>query len=702
MTKLIEVTLDFETYYSKKEKYSLASKDMTYERYIRDKRFEVIGLAIKVQDKPSEFLAPHEIQDWLDHIEIAYGWDNVRLIAHNARFDCAILGWLYGVYPKQIADTMLMSRAIKRWDTHSLDNLTKELRQRYNWGMWYDNGKAVCGEVDDYYVDELEDKGTEVHDADGKHLMDFTDEEYDAYANYAMKDVDLTWSAYKWFMNVWKYPQKEIDVMTYTIEMFTHPVLELDKAVLLEVQKDVNTKRDSALAKTGLSLEDVRSDVKFAEALQSLGVKPPTKVNTKGETKYAFAKTDVAFQKLLDHENEDVVNLVNARLNNKSSQVVTRVQSFIEMAGRGALPIPIEYYAAHTGRWGGSDKLNPQNLNRNVLVGSSTQVGQLVFYKGKADRFVKLLPDEKVYLAKHGVVENNEEDLHVVGLRDAFKAPKGKVLVVQDLSQIELRMNAYVAGEQWVLDTLVAGKDIYKAAASKSFGVSYDEVTKTQRYVGKQQELLLGYGGGENAIVRGIGKKAEDFSPAELKSWVSLYRETHPYIRKQWQRRDNVFKCMAQGVSAEVDPRGILQVEGDSILLPNGMRIVYRGIKVERGANGFNEIYFWGKNKVTGKPDWEKTFGGKGVENDTQALSRIILSDAMYAMREEFAKRGWGRDKVHLVMQVHDEVVACCDEDIADEVADIMKDCLTRVPEWAKGLPLACDGDIAKRYGCAK
>lgn len=102
-----------------------------------------------------------------------------------------------------------------------------------------------------------------------------------------------------------------------------------------------------------MSLSDVRSDQKFAEALQSLGVSPPTKLNPKGETKYAFAKTDVAFQKLLEHENEDVVNLVNARLNNKSSQVVTRVQSFIDMSSRGPLPIPLEYYAAHTGRWGG-------------------------------------------------------------------------------------------------------------------------------------------------------------------------------------------------------------------------------------------------------------------------------------------------------------------------------------------------------------
>lgn len=349
--KLTEITIDFETYYDTKSKYSLAHKDMTYEKYIRDPKFEIIGLAVKVGSKPSEFLSPHEIRTWLDHIEVAYGWDNVRLIAHNARFDCAILGWIYNVYPKQIADTMLMARAIKRWDGNSLAVVTNKLRELYNWGMWYEKDKAVCGKLQP--EDVTEDKGTEVYDANGKHLMDFTDEEYDAYAAYAMKDVDLTWSAYRWFMSEWKYPEKEIDVITYTIEMFTYPVLELDKKVLEEVQKEIHAKRDSALAKAGLTLEEVRSDIKFAEALQQLGVEPPTKLNSKGETKYAFAKTDVAFQKLLEHESEDVVNLVNARLNNKSSQVVTRVQSFIDMSDRGALPIPIEYYAAHTGRWGG-------------------------------------------------------------------------------------------------------------------------------------------------------------------------------------------------------------------------------------------------------------------------------------------------------------------------------------------------------------
>lgn len=349
------IILDFETYYSKKEKYSLSARGMTYEKYIRNDKFEIIGLAVKINDRATEWLAPHAIEEWIKHIEVAYGWDNVRVVAHNGRFDMAIMGWLYGVYPKQIADTMLMSRACQLWDGHSLDNVTQQLRDKYHWGMiQYENGKAWCGTLqheDDFY--HSADKGTEVHDADGKHLMDFTDEEYDAYAEYAKKDVDLTWSAYKWFMTERKFPEKEIDVMTLTIEMYTYPVIELHKPVLLEVEKTVNGKRQALLDKVGVSVEDLRSDAKFAELLRELGVEPPMKRNAKGELKYAFAKKDLAFLKLLDHEDQAVVELVEARLGNKSSQAVTRVQSLLEMADRGLMPIPLEYYAAHTGRWGG-------------------------------------------------------------------------------------------------------------------------------------------------------------------------------------------------------------------------------------------------------------------------------------------------------------------------------------------------------------
>ena len=316
--ELTEITLDFETYYCKKSKYSLTAKGMTIEKYIRNPKFEIIGLAVKVGNKPTEWLAPHEIEDWIKHIEIAYGWDNVRVIAHNARFDAAILGWKYNIYPKQIADTMLMSRACQLWDGHSLDNVTRNLRDRYNWGIVRDdNGQTMWGKFETKDLPDTLNKGDEVVNADGKQLFDFTEAEYDAYADYCITDVDLTWSAYNWFMKVREFPEKEIEIITLTIEMFTYPVIELHKPVLLEVEKTVNDKRQALLDKVGATVEDLRSDAKFAELLSQLGVEPPTKLNAKGEVKYAFAKKDLGFLKLLEHDDQSVVELVEARLGNK-------------------------------------------------------------------------------------------------------------------------------------------------------------------------------------------------------------------------------------------------------------------------------------------------------------------------------------------------------------------------------------------------
>ena len=1004
MRKIVEITLDFETYYSKKEKYSLSAKGMTYEKYIRNPKFEIIGLAVKEFNRPSQWLAPHEIQDWLDYVAGAYGWENVRVIAHNGRFDMAILGWIYNVYPYQVADTMLMSRACQLWDGHSLDNVTKQLRERYRWGVVKnERGETMWGIFDLKDLPDTLDKGEEVHNADGKHLMDFTDEEYDAYGDYAMDDVNLTYSAYQWFMTQRKFPEKEIDVMTLTIEMFTYPVIELHKPVLLEVEKEVNGKRQALLDKVGATVEDLRSDANFAKMLQGLGVTPPMKLNTKGEKKYAFAKKDLAFLKLLEHEDPNVVELVEARLGNKSSQAVTRVQSLLELADRGLMPIPLEYYAAHTGRWGGSDSVNLQNFNRNQLVTSDTPKGTKVFYADKADAVVEVLPDGNVHLARAGVVKNEEELLHVMGLRDALKAPKGKKLVVYDLSQVECvsgdgfvltnnglkkiceistsdlvfdgveyvkhdgvmfkgvkdvieycgvvgtpdhvvytrsgepitldqaafsktelctggaewekiwkvggfkqtdpindtddqglvsmpmwfgasscdkrskkrkihrlskvwertreslrrltretsqsvaseiqcvagaceseqvhqqnlcergeqvhqlrricplyveyrserrlhgvgarpyrhkrtlrkgkstlcnkiakrtnsqmqryggvqwcfnvsvnvrssvctelslrhgeqkntqglntrndyfrepttktrmvgvqgckndpntirsqiqqrkgavqplnerdsntrftelgnvivgtipvydiincgsrhrfcyngvivsncRANAWEWGEQWVLDALVSGKDIYKVTAASTYGVAYDDVTKTQRFVGKSQQLGLGYGAGVNGLKVVMGQRCEEFTDDELQGFVNAYRAAAPNIVRGWKQCKSALGAMVSGVQIQFCKDGILHTDGQRIALPNGLHLTYRDIHTRPGDMG-NEFWFWGKNKQTKKPDWEKTFAGK-IDENCIAEDTEVLTD-----------RGWVKiQDVKLTDKVHDGV----------------------------------------------
>lgn len=705
MKDLIEITIDFETYYYKKSKYSLAAKGMTYEKYIRDDKFEVIGLAVKVGNRNTEWLSPREIQDWINHIEVAYGWENVRLIAQNAVFDASILGLKFDVYPGQIADTMLMSKAVQQWDGNSLDVITRQLRTKYGWICVQNNdgstwvGSAI-GENEQLKQFAI-DKGTEVHDADGKHLCDFTDEEYDAYAQYCITDVDLTWSAYRFFLDYYGFPEQEIDVMTTSIEMYTYPVMELDTKVLEEVKANVNQLREESLARAGVTLEEVRSDAKFAEALMKLGVEPPTKINTKGEVKYAFAKKDLEFLKLLEHEDEGVREIAQARFDNKSSQAVTRVEDFLSKAERGKLCVGIEYYGARTGRFGGFEG-NLQNLNRNKVVGKDTPYGRLVFYKGKVDRFMKLGSDGKVLLARAGWVENDEDELHEVGLRDSVKAPKGKTLVVNDLSQIECRILAYTAHEQWVLDAFVAKKDIYKAQASKSFGVPYEEITKSMRFVGKSQILGLGFQAGENGLRVVLGKRSEDFSSEELQGWVKSYRASVPNIVAFWRKYKAVLRAMVQGMNVGIDDKGILQLEGNCVVLPNGMKLVYRNIRCEKNENGFDQYVYWGRNIRTKKPDWENTFEGRMVENAVQALARIVLTTQMGWIKAEFRKRGWSRDDAHLAMQVHDELIVCCREDIAEEALEIMQHYMAKPPHWAADLPLGSDGDIAKRYGCAK
>lgn len=705
MKDLVEITLDFETHYSKKEKYSLSAKGMTYEKYIRDPRFEIVGLSAKVGNRNTEWFYPHEVQDFVNHVEVAYGWDNVRMIAQNAVFDASILGLKFNTYPGQIADTMLMSKAVQQWDGNSLDVITRKLREKYGWiCVQNEDGSTWVGQA----VGENEqlkpfavDKGTEVHDADGKHLFDFTDEEYEAYAQYCITDVDLTWSAYRFFMDHYGFPEQEIDVMTTSIEMYTYPVMELDKKVLEEVKANVNQLREESLARAGVTLEEVRSDAKFAEALMKLGVEPPTKINTKGETKYAFAKKDLEFLKLLEHEDEGVRELAQARFDNKSSQAVTRVEDFLSKAERGKLCVGIEYYGARTGRFGGFEG-NLQNLNRNKTVGKDTPYGRLVFYKGKVDRFMKIGSDGKVLLARAGWVENDEDELHEVGLRDSVKAPKGKTLVVNDLSQIECRILAYTAHEQWVLDAFVAKKDIYKAQASKSFGVPYEEITKSMRFVGKSQILGLGFQAGENGLRVVLGKRSEDFSSEELQGWVKSYRASVPNIVAFWRKYKAVLRAMVQGTNVDIDDKGILQLEGNCVVLPNGMKLVYRNIRCEKNENGFDQYVYWGRNIRTKKPDWENTFEGRMVENAVQALARIVLTTQMGWIKAEFRKRGWSRDDAHLAMQVHDELIVCCREDIAEEVLEIMQHYMAKPPHWAADLPLGSDGDIAKRYGCAK
>lgn len=336
------ITLDFETYYD--QNYSLSK--VSTESYIRDPRFQVIGVSLKKGDGPIEW-----VTGWQD-IKAAllrYGCDKEACIAHNAAFDMAIMNWIYGIRPKWIFDTLSMARPIT--------------------GMTC--GCSLRALAEHFGIGH---KGTEIYNTKGKRLEDFTDEDLRKFGKYCQTDVRLTWDLFE-ILSKETTPQ-EAYLIDLTIRMFTEPVLELNADLLEKHLQKVKAGKAALLDSVSHGNREVfMSNDKFAELLRAAGVEPPTKVSPKtGKKAWAFAKTDEEFTALSSHPNEKVQILVAARLGLKSTLEETRTQAFLDIARRGPLPILLNYYGApNTGRFSGGDRINPQNLPRNGVLREAIQ-----------------------------------------------------------------------------------------------------------------------------------------------------------------------------------------------------------------------------------------------------------------------------------------------------------------------------------------
>jgi DNA polymerase I-like protein with 3'-5' exonuclease and polymerase domains len=301
------ITIDFETYYDRE--FSLSK--ITTEEYVRDRRFEVIGVGVKVDEGETEWFSGTEAQTkfWLGKFK----WSESLVLAHNMMFDGAIMAWRFDINPKGWLDTLCMGRAV---DGVEVSGSLKNLAERY----------------------EVGEKGTEVVNALGKRRKDFSEEELARYGEYCRNDVELT---YKLF-NILRaeFPTKELKVIDLTLRMFTHPVLKLDLPLLEQHLLDVVERKEKLLEATSASKDDLMSNDKFAQLLIELGVDPPRKISlTTGREAWAFAKTDEDFKALSDHPDDRVQALVAARLGNKTTLEETRTQRFIDIAKRGLMPI---------------------------------------------------------------------------------------------------------------------------------------------------------------------------------------------------------------------------------------------------------------------------------------------------------------------------------------------------------------------------
>jgi DNA polymerase I-like protein with 3'-5' exonuclease and polymerase domains len=542
------ITLDFETYYSKD--YSLTK--MTTESYIRGPEFEVIGVGVQIDDSsPRWFSGSYEdTAEFLGQFDI----ENNALVAHNAAFDCAILSWRFGIKPKFIFDTLSMARPL-----HALTvggSLAK-LTEHYGLGA----------------------KGTEVVNAMGKRRADFSPSELAAYGDYCINDVDLTYRLFKLLAK--DYPKPEMLIIDMMIRMFTEPVLTLDEAVLKKHLAEVQDKKAKLMEMIAAGTEDLMSNDKFANALRGFGVEPPTKISARtGKVAYAFAKTDTDFKALLEHPDEQVQNLVAARLGVKSTIEETRTESFIAISQRGPLPILLNYYGAHTGRASGGDKINLQNLPRGGT------------------------------------------------LRKSISAPQGYVLIACDSAQIEARTVGWLAKQEDLTTAFSQGEDIYSLFASEVYGRPVTKDTDPQaRHVGKTAILGLGYGmsAPKFQLTLKNGKPPMDLSDAECQRVVELYRRKYANIPRLWKASNTLLIAMYEGREYSICD-GLVVSEGQRLKLPNGLYLNYPGLHTEDGKN----FAYRQRREVI------KVYGAKLVENITQALARIIVFDQMLAISKRY------------------------------------------------------------------
>ncbi|MFV8770808.1 DNA polymerase I [Yersinia enterocolitica] len=378
--------------------------------------------------------------------------------------------------------------------------------------------------------------------------------------------------------------------------------------------------------------------------------------------------------------------------------------------------------ASRTGRWAGR-LFQPQNLPRPVLDQETIDTGIEALKAGCAD-----------------LLFDNVMELISSALRGCIVAPKGKKLVVSDLSNIEGRVLAWLAGEEWKLqafrdyDTIIGhdekgealreGPDLYKLAYARAFNISPDDVDKLQRQIGKVMELGLGFGGGVAAfltfaLVYGLdldelAKAALPNVPAsiqrEAQSWYQvsvkqkrtyglseqvfiacdslkrMWRNAHTETVSFWSEIENTVR------RAIINPKQTfvcrkLKIRRDGswlrIQLPSGRSVCYPGIRIEG-----DKISYMGVNTYSRKWQRLKTYGGKLAENVTQAAARDVMANSMPLIEAS----GY-----EITLTVHDEVLTEA-PNTEQFTSDKLSELLATNPEWALDLPLSAGGFEAYHY----
>lgn len=584
-------------------------RTMTTESFVRDKRWDIHGAAIKWSASTSA--------TWYDPRELAYvlkeqDWSDIFLISHHANFDHLALSHHYGVIPKMSGCTMSQARLM-------LGN---------HIGVSLDSVRAQFG---------FANKSTPYNLMEGRYWKDMDRYTRDQVAAGAVDEVESIWKLFGILMQR-GFPPEELEIVDSTIKMFTQPELIGDTGVFAKVWSDENTRKAAALERLGVTAKDLGSDETFASLLRARGVEPETKVTDKGNTKFAFAKTDPFMEEMQQNEDDEVRALVEARLGTKSTLLQTRATTLGWMASRGPLCVYLRYAGALTSRWSGGDNTNFQNWTNGSEINS------------------------------------------------AVVAPDGWLIAEPDASQIECRLLNFCAGQWDKVEEFRSGADPYIGVASKFYGFPVNKKDHPdERQLGKIVELQAGYMSGGNKIRSTVRVKSGGkllLTPAQGVEARDAYRSTHPAVVSYWDEAGRVIVRMANWESFPWGPFRVWcdQASGKRrVILPNGIQIIYDTL--EYFSDPETGDRYW---RLKTRKGWVKIYSGKLVENIIQALARVVVSQAMLRLKKlGYRCKNTKHDSLWLMVPKDDGR-------LEEHKATILAE-MSRTPDWLPGVPLAAE-----------
>ena len=470
----------------------------------------------------------------------------------------------------------------------------------------------------------------------GKHWHDMDAALQRQLAGGCLHDCALAWNI---FLELAKtFPAAEYALVDSTVRMFTEPVLVGDTSALAAIWEQEARARDAILAELQVTKKELNSADKFAALLRQEGEEPETKPGKPKIDKitgeeharqiYAFAATDDYMRGLLEHDAPRVRALAEARLAAKSNIVQTRSERLGWMSTRGAMCIYLAYCGAHTTRWSGGDALNWQNFPRASALG------------------------------------------------EAVQAPPGRVVVVADASQIELRILSMLAGQHDILEILRAGGDPYASTASAFYGFAVNRKDHPdERQHGKTVKLASGFGAGGPRIAAALRKEGVACDDAGGEKWKKAYRDTHRPTVNLWYEADEVLKKLHAGLSSSWK---CVDIRDKRIYLPNGLPLIYDTLEMHEGE--------W---RLKTRRGYVKMYGAKLVENVVQALSATHTRGAWLACTQAGMK---------MVSMEHDKLIAVVPESQGARALAFMQAALAREPEWLPGIPLDSEGYVSRSF----